>query len=58
MKKEEVLVVGNNLEVDIVPALNEGYKAVLIGEPIKNIKVKSIKNIYYLLDVEDLQLQF
>ncbi len=54
LKKEEVLIVGNNLEVDIVPALNVGYKAVLIGEPIKKIKIKSIKNIYYLWDIGDI----
>lgn len=57
LKKEEILVVGNNLKVDIVPALNERYKAVFIGEPIKKIKVKSIKNIYNLLDIEGIQLQ-
>ena len=49
LEKEEVLVIGNNLDVDIVPALNEGYGVVLIGKPVRNIKVKSIKNIYNLL---------
>ncbi len=53
LKREQILIVGNNLEVDIIPALNKGYKAFLIGKPIKNIKVKSIKNIYNLLYIKD-----
>jgi FMN phosphatase YigB (HAD superfamily) len=51
LEKEEVLVIGNNLDVDIIPALNEGYRVALIGEPVRDIKVKSIKNVYNLLDI-------
>jgi len=53
LKRGQILIVGNNLEVDIIPALNKGYKVVLIGKPIKKVKVKSIKNIYNLLHIRD-----
>ena len=53
LKKEEILIVGNNLEVDIIPALKEGYKTILIGKSVKKIKVRSIKNIYDLLYIRD-----
>ena len=52
LKKEEVLIIGNNLEVDIIPALNEGYNVILINAT-KKFKVQSIINIYKLLDVLD-----
>jgi len=48
LRKEEVLIVGNNLEVDIIPALKEGYRTVLIGKTVKKIKVRSIRSIYNL----------
>jgi len=51
LKKGQILVVGNNLEVDIIPALNEGYKVVLIGSLIKKPNIKAIPNIYHLLEI-------
>jgi len=53
LKKEEVLIIGNNLEVDTIPALNKGYNVILIDVTRKKSKVKSISNIYKLLDVLD-----
>ncbi len=37
LKKEEICIVGNNLEVDVLPALNEGYKTILIDNHAKRI---------------------
>ncbi len=49
MKRKDIMVIGNNLEVDIKPALHKGYKTILIGTPKKETRTKSIQDIHYLM---------
>ncbi len=53
LNRKDICIVGNNLEVDLIPALNKGYKTILIGASTKKFKVKSIQNIQGLSAVCD-----
>lgn len=47
---ENICVVGDNFEIDILPAISAGYKTVLISEE-KRTETRSIKSVYDLLTI-------
>ncbi|MDO4962544.1 MAG: HAD family hydrolase [bacterium] len=48
--KENSIMIGDNINFDIIPSMKVGMKAILISQE-KNLKYKTIKNIYELKEM-------
>jgi len=46
LRPSDICVIGDNIEVDLLPAIKKGYKGILVGNDSKDKRIISCKSIY------------